>query len=143
MADAARRVIALDEQQAMAVWPVIAPMLERVIPEMRGELLLEDAKQLILQGKCFVCVMLEGSEIIMAGVLEVVEYPRLTVLNTIMLAGRGVKYLMTECKADVQQIARVVGATRVRGFVHESVARLHRRFVDGAKEIYTVVEIDL
>lgn len=140
---AKRKLRLLTPAQFRDAWPKLREMLLPVERHCNGELLVDDVPHLVDAHRAFVLVMFEGSELILVGVMEVIAYPRKTVMNTIMMAGRGSPYLFTDCRADVAHIATSLGASCIRGSVRPSVSRLLRRSTTRAREIYSVVEIDL
>lgn len=138
-----RNLRLLTPAQFRDAWPTLRNMLLPVEDHCNGELLVEDVPRLVDERKAFVLVMFEGSSLILAGVMEVITYPRKTVMNTIMMAGRGSRYLFTDCRDAVAAIATTLGASCIRGYVRPSVSRLLRQSTPRAREVYSIVEIDL
>lgn len=138
-----RKLRLLTPAQFRDAWPMLREMLLPVEDHCNGELLVDDVPALVDGRRAFVLVMYDGPEICLVGVMEVIAYPRKSVMNTIMMAGRGSRYLFTECRDAVASIARTLGASCIRGYVRPSVSRLLRQSTSRAREVYSIVEIDL
>lgn len=141
--DVTRNLRLLTPAQFRDAWPLLRSILKPVEDQCHGELTLDDIPKLVDDRKAFILEMIEGDEVILVGVMEIVVFPRKTTMNTIMMAGRGSKHLFTDCRHQVAAIAQALGASCIRGFVRPSVSRLLRQSTPRAREIYSVVEIDL
>ena len=133
----------MSSEAALQQWGQLVSFLAAAEQHTHGELTLRDVHSMVSEHKAIVLVMMEDGIICLVGVVEVLEFPKKTVMHTVMLGGSGSKYLFTECRDDVARIARVLGADCVRGYVRPSVARLLRRETDRAAEIYSVIEVAL
>ena len=138
-----RRLHLLTPQQFHDAWTAIRPVLLTVEPHCHGEICVDDIPQLIDDRSAFALVMSDNDEARLVGIMEILEYPRKTVMNTIMVAGRDIRYFFTDCRDDVARIAKSLGATCIRGSMRPSVSRLLQKSTPRAREIYSVVEIDL
>ena len=138
-----RRLHLLTPQQVHDVWSVLKPILLTVEPHCHGEICVDDIPQLIDDQKAFALVMSEGGEACLVGIMEILKYPRKTVMNTIMVAGRDIRYFFTDCRDDIARIAKFFGASCIRGYMRPSVSRLLQMSTPRAREIYSVVEIEL
>jgi len=140
---AKRKLHLLTPAQFRDAWPMLRQMLLPIEDHCNGELLVDDVPALVEERKAFILVMFDGGKISLVGVMEVISYPRKSVMNTIMMAGKGSRYLFTECRESVAHIARALGASCIRGYVRPSVSRLLRQSTPRAREVYSIVEIDL
>lgn len=68
-------------------WPLVSPLLERAVKH-HPHMELSDLLQLIMGNFAQLIVALEGVEIVAAAVMERLRYPRHTVGNILMLAGK-------------------------------------------------------
>ena len=138
-----RRLHLLTPPQFHDAWPALKPILLTVEPHCHGEILVDDIPRLIDDRSAFALVMSDKGEACLVGIMEILKYPQKTVMNAIMIAGRDVRYFFTDCRDDVARIASSLGASCIRGYVRPSVSRLLQRSTPRAREIYSVVEIDL
>lgn len=133
----------LTPDQVRNDWAFLSGILKSVEPYCNGEVMVEDVPALVDARRAFVLVLLEDGKTVMVGVMEIIHYPRKTVMNTIMLAGRGAKRLFTDCRDKVAYIARELDASCIRGYVRPSMSRFLKRATPRAKEVCSVVEIEL
>lgn len=138
-----RKLHLLTPAQFRDAWPKLREMLLPVEDHCNGELLVDDVPALVDERKAFVLAMFDGGKLCLVGVMEIIAYPRKTVMNTIMMAGSGSRYLFTECRDAVASIANTLGASCIRGYVRPAVSRLLRQSTSRAREVYSIVEIDL
>lgn len=105
-----------------------------------GEIQAIDALILAMEGKCWVFVGEINSKLMVALILETIQYPRKKVLNFLAYAGktRGFQWFHEE----VKNWATAEGYDELRGYGTEATMRLARK-VYGWDEIYRVYAIKL
>lgn len=130
----------LRPEEVIELWPSLRTLLAPAVAAGRGELLVDDIRSLVLDGRMFVFAGLEDGEPILGVTAEFIHYPQLTVLNICFGSGRVPPAQRDQVYQTVERFARLGGARRVRTYCqHEGMVRYHERY-SGAKRAYTVLE---
>ena len=135
-----RRLTVLVPESLDATWPVVGSLLDSAMSHSEGELNAEDVRQMVEDGHAFVLVIVQAGEIVAAGAVEVVGYPRYKVANIIAVGGKRV-FLRRDEFQWLCMVARDMGCTKVQTYCRPSMARLLERL--GMREAYRVMRCDL
>lgn len=123
-----------------AAWPVVGAYLGKALRHAEGELGPEDIRQMVKDGHAFILVVVQGGEIVAAGAVEIVHYPRYKAANIIAVGGKHV-FLQADELAWVCRVARDMGCSKVQTFCRPSMARLLGKL--GMREAYRLMRCDL
>ena len=127
-------------QHVVALWPQVAPFLERAFVHSAGEYSLEQLKALLTSGQQTLLILIDEDKALHGALTIATEnYPNACVAFVTAVGGRQI--VSPENFAQLFEWCRSRGYTTIRGASFASVGRLWRRF--GAREIYRVVEMKL
>lgn len=135
-----RKLTVLAPESLDSMWPVVGGLLDSALGHSEGELNAEDVRQMVKAGHVFVLVIVQGGEILAAGAVEVVHYPRYKVANIIAVGGDRVFLRRSELDW-VRMVVRDMGCTKVQTYCRPSMARLLGKL--GMREAYRVMRCDL
>jgi len=119
------------------IWPKVKDMLERGLDRSQHEYNIDHLKQYVIEGKNILLVSEDGEKIWGACTICFENYPNARVAFITSIGGR-----MIANKSIWEQFenwARGMGATIIRGYAFESVARLWKTHF-GLEKTYVVVE---
>ena len=122
------------------LWTELAALLAPGVQFANGEFDVQDLLWMIRSNKAFAAAMLKDGKIELAGVFEVLEYPKKRVLFVLVMGGQGLDVATSQCWDTLQDLARSVEAVAIRGAVRPSMERYCRRIIPDAQRIYTVLE---
>ncbi len=127
-------------QHVVALWPQVAPFLERAFVHSAGEYSLEQLKAMLVSGRQHLLVFV-GDDQSLHGALTIAteSYPNACVAFITAAGGRGI--VTQENFTRLFEWCRSRGYTTIRAASFASVCRLWRRF--GGREIYRIVEMGL
>lgn len=120
-------------------WPVLAGLLDDALSHGEGELSADDIRQMVRDERVYLLVVIENGQILAAGAVEIVVYPRFKVANIIAVGGKRV-FLRREELAWVAMVARDMGCAKVQTYCRPSMARLLGKL--GMREAYRVMRLD-
>lgn len=124
--------------QVRADWWKCQPFLARCVEEaVNGEYTVDDLYQLSLLGRALPFYAERDGEVQVAGVLEIIRYPRQTALNVMALAGSNLETVAHDCFEDMKKFAAWMGADYVEASAAPAMTRLLRRL--GFSPIYQTV----
>lgn len=138
MQDVRFRLVNPDE--VVASWPDLRRLLEPAIEYCGGEVEVDDLRDMVTRRQAFLFVLEGATGYLLAGVTEVIVYPRKTTLYVIAVGGSQLNVLIREMWSELEKIGRSVGAQSIRGAVRPSMERYYRRFAPGAKIAYAIME---
>ena len=88
----------ISPEDAVQLWDRVGPMLQKVVDQTEGELLPDDFLDNIINNYMHLWLAVEGTEITMAMVTQIIEYPRRKTLRIIALAGENFKETHSQYK---------------------------------------------
>lgn len=133
------KLTVMTPDQVDACWPVIRKLLAPAIEHCNGEFEVDDLLEMVVEGHAFVVVLL-GEGIELAAVCECLKYPRKTVLNVLVLGGKNLDIVAMKFWPRVAEVAKVLGASSVRGAVRPAMERYYRRIAPDAMKAYAILE---
>jgi len=123
-----------------AAWPIVGAYLEMALRHSEDELGAEDIRQMVKDANAFILVVVIDAEIVAAGAVEIVRYPRYKAANIIAVGGKQV--FLKRAELDwVRKVARDMGCTKLQTFCRPSMARLLGKL--GMREAYRMMRCDL
>lgn len=132
----------LRPDEVLTHWEVLRDLLDKAVHEGRGEVDVDDLRDLVLGGRMFIFAALEDGSPVFALTAEFMLYPR----KNVLLVGFGagvVNSLLPEVWSALSAFAARGGATTIQTYVkNPAMVRYHRRFFDAAPA-YTVLEKQL
>ena len=108
-------------------WPLVAPMVEKLIPRLGGRFLIEDIAELVEQKKLTAWAVAVDGELSGVVLLEINQYPRKKVLTVFGLAGHNLDAWYPSGIGHVKQFATQVGAQAITGMVRPGLAKYLRK----------------
>lgn len=130
----------LQPDEVVASWQNIRPLLEPAIEHCNGEFEADDLLDMVKNRRAFAFVLEDDGGLVLAGVAEVLIYPRKTVLYVLAVGGSKLNVLIREMWDALAKIGQLVGADSIRGAVRPSMERYYRRFAPGASIAYAIME---
>ena len=101
-----------------------------------GEFTADDVGDLIRKGRAFACYVMEGREILIACVWELIYYPRLTSINVMALGGQNLKELWALYGPTCKKVWRAQGAQAWQCEASIAMTKLLQKAGTGLKPIY-------
>ena len=92
------------------LWTELAALLAPGVQFANGEFDVQDLLWMIRSNKAFAAAMLKDGKIELAGVFEVLEYPKKRVLFVLVMGGQGFDVATSQCWDTLQDLARSVEA---------------------------------
>ncbi|MCT9125412.1 hypothetical protein [Cupriavidus gilardii] len=135
-----RKLIVLAHEALDAHWPIVGSYLDAALEHSEDELTADDIREMVRREQAFVLVVIDGGEILAAGAVEIVQYPRYKAANIIAVGGRQVFLRRSELDW-LQMVARDMGCKKLQTYCRPSMARLLGRL--GMREAYRVMRCDL
>jgi hypothetical protein len=122
------------------IWKEVSIYFQRALDKHNAEYTLDDLKNLIINGGWKLFVFVNDENIIKGGaVVSFITYPKSHKAFVTCIGGN--QLVHREYYLKFVQLMRDYGATRVQGYVTDSIERLGRRF--GIIKTTSVVEIIL
>ncbi len=81
----------ISPEDAVKIWHRVEPMLQKVVDHTEGELQPEDFLENIVNKYMHLWLSVEDTEITMAMVTQIIEYPRRKTLRIIAISGKNFK----------------------------------------------------
>lgn len=125
------------DQQFEVIAPLLAPVITGAA---KGEFTLEDLKEYGKSGAALLWYIVDAGIPVLAGAFEIINYPRLRVLNIMAVGGSGLRNAAAEHFKMVRAFARFIQADEIRAYCSAAMARKLRRDI-GFETIYHVVSI--
>lgn len=135
-----RTLTVISPDVAEAWWTSIRELLIPAIEHCNGEFEVDDLLAMVMEGKAFVVVMANEEGLELAAICECLKYPRKSVLNVLVLGGRNLDLVAKQFWPKVTEVARILGASSVRGAVRPAMERLYRRIAPDAVRAYAILE---
>lgn len=130
----------LGPEQAAEEWPRIEPMLARAQATSEGELELVDVFDRIQNETMFLSVMGKGSELVLACVVQVVNYHRFKVLEIVYVGGSHLGKFLADYFDVLVDFAQEVGCKALQCATSSpALERLFRRYRPQARVAYSVL----
>jgi hypothetical protein len=130
-------------EQVATHWPRIAHLIERCVAEaVQGEFTADDIYERALRGDALPFYGSDGEEVTIAGVLEIVRYPRKTALSVMAMAGSRLRESAADAFVEIKKFGRAMGADFIEASAPPAVARLLRMTI-GFEPKYQVMRINL
>ena len=101
----------ISPEDAVKIWDKVGPMLQKVVNHTEGELLPEDFLDNIVNGYMHLWLSVEDTEIIMAMVTQIIEYPRRKTLRIIAIAGKNFKETHSQFNDMIESFAIQTGCS--------------------------------
>lgn len=137
-------ILNIVSRSCMNRWPFIEAEVQRVVKKaVHGEFTAGDVKKRIEEGKAFAVYVLDGDEVLIVCVWELIFYPRLTAVNIMCLGGRDVKGLWHEFEDTMRKVWKSMGATAVECSVSPAMSRLLQKSGFIASPLYVNMRGDL
>lgn len=108
-------------------WSLLEPFIERCTRISNGRLSTELTKVALLNGWACAMATYRGEKLELVLVVEIVNYPALTVARVVAIAGRGLKESARFLDA-LDAWAFTLGAVEIECYCRPAMARLIRRF---------------
>ncbi|HCP79686.1 MAG: hypothetical protein CML16_17475 [Pusillimonas sp.] len=117
----------------------LLPVFNRLpeVKEFKPEQLFELAKQ----NRVVIGYLEQDGEVVMAGAMEFINYPNMTSLNIIALAGSNLTKAHALFMDSLFTFARQAGATYIEALCHDPMARLLTKY--GFNKSYTQMRIEV
>ena len=106
-------IFPLYPQQVMDMWPLLMPFVDLALQHTHGEMSALDVCERGMNGAMQIWIVADAERVCGTVVTEVVEFPQLTTLRIVTLAGDNFKEWRVELDQIMEQFARVVGAKRI------------------------------
>jgi hypothetical protein len=106
------------------VWAEVEPMLKKGIQHGDGELDTKDILKMLIERSMQLWVLwdYDGDRIVMAGVTEIISYPRLKVCRAVVLGGERVSEWMTYID-EIERWAKYKGCDRMEAYGRRGLAK--------------------
>ena len=117
-------------------WGNVERFIADALSHDQGEFTLEQVKVYLSTGEWTLLGVFEGEEVVGAFVLQFVNYPNYRIAILVATGGKGI--FDKELNVSFEAFVKSKGATKIRGFVRDSMVRLSNRF--GYEKVYNVVE---
>jgi hypothetical protein len=121
-------------------WANLRAMLAPGMEYSNGEFDVDDILTMVQSQRVFVATYKQDDKTNLAIVFEILTYPRKCVLHVLAMGGAGFDQLMKFCWDALTDLAKLVGASAIRGAVRPSMERYCRRVSPEAGKIYTILE---
>lgn len=135
-------VTMLRQDEVAEQFEVVRPLLAQVCAKaVQGEFTDDDLKRLAEAGRVLLGFATDDKgEVVMAGAFEIVNYPRLRVLNVMALGGRGLVEAVEQQLEMLKGFARHVGARYIQASGSRAMARMLRAYA-GFSSVYELVRL--
>lgn len=133
-------------EQFERYWPIAKPLIEKCVRRaMRGEIATEDIYKLALNQNLYVFVVKCDKTIIpsvkLVVVLDVVNYPRLSAMTVLALAGSNLDYFYKKYWNKLCGWAYMNGVRNIEGWVSPAMERVVANY--NFKPTYKLMRFDL
>jgi len=135
-------MILATQEQALHYWPTISPILLRARDKGQEESSMTDYMKKILNGVAQCWVVLEGDQIIGAGLTEIIYYAQHKTLHIILFAGSDFEE-QSKMFPVVEQYAKDSGCKAIEQWGRAGWAKTLPKYVPGFKQAYVVMRKDL
>lgn len=135
-------LVGVPQSSVDEVWHDVKPMLERGISHGDGELDVDDLLKFLLSRtmQLWVVYNYNESKIMMAGVTEIVNYPKSKVCRAVVLGGDGVDQWVKHV-AGIEAWAKSMNCNKMEAFGRRGLARKMESI--GYSNKYVVIRKDL
>lgn len=110
-----------------SVWPKVVGFIEASIAQGTGEYSAEHMKDWLVTGQQFLLVGICDNEIIGCATLKFINYPNDRVAFITSCAGKGI--VTPEVFSQVEDWARLSGATKIQAWAKDAQTRLYKQAV--------------
>jgi hypothetical protein len=129
-----------------AYWLSAEPHVRKCVDKaMHGELTTEDVYEAVKAGQMYLIVLRNDAgelpDVALALALELITYPRYTVMNVVALGGRDLRHFQTKFWKHVCSWAYMNGVRKMQASASPAMARILSKF--GFKDVYTTMRMDL
>ena len=132
----------LPHAEILKNWTTISNLLQQAVDHNCGEAALEDYLRKILNDQAQCWVVIEGTEIIGAGVTEVLTYSKQKILHIFLFAGINFEEQALVFPI-VERFAKECGCVAIEQWGRKGWAKVLPKHVPGFKEVYTVMRKEL
>jgi hypothetical protein len=130
----------LGPEQAAEEWPRVEPLLRRAQETSEGELELVDVFDRIQNETMFLSVMGKGSQLVLACVVQVVNYHRFKVLEIVYVGGAYLGHFISSYFEVLTEFAHEVGCKALQCATSKpALERLFLRYRPRARVVYSVL----
>jgi hypothetical protein len=133
-------IYCVDSKALPAVWPTVAPMLQRAIDLDPNEITIEQVEYFVRVGRTHLLVWEEPNEGITGAVtVDFIDYPRERVAHVNLMGGKGVvrDYVFKEA----QDWMRSLGATKAQCWAKGTLVQMYEKM--GMENTHQVMRIKL
>lgn len=135
----------LNSDMALAAWPQIRPLVEKCVGNAyHGEMTTDDFLVLLTEKKVFAIAGFMKNRMVVIGIFEPIEYPRLRTLSCILAAGDtpGVmRKINAEWMGKLRAYARSLGFDAIECMASDAMGRVLRPM--GYRKLYNFFRMDL
>jgi hypothetical protein len=135
-----RTLTVISPEVVEAWWPSIRELLIPAIEFCNGEFEVDDLLDMVMSGRAFVVVLVGEESLELAAVCECLKYPRKSIMNVLALGGKNFEAVNREFWPKVVDVAKVLGASAVRGAVRPVMERLCKRVAPDIVQAYAILE---
>lgn len=128
-------------QNAVALWPTVAELVQPALDKSQGELVLADFPAGFLSGQFQLFLGYTDGKITGCMITEFVEYPQVKAVRVVIAAGAGFKNFMKQFMGYLKNWAKQNQASFIEAWTPPAMTRYHRRF--GAKKVYDIIRFSL
>ena len=126
--------------QLPAVWPIVAPMLQKAIDLDPSVVTIEQVEYAVRTGRTFLLVWEEPNEGITGAVtLEFIDYPRERVAHVDLMGGKGI--VRDHVFEEAKQWMRSMGATKAQCWAKGTLVQMYEKM--GMENTHQVMRINL
>lgn len=101
----------ISPEDAVKIWHRVEPMLQKVVDHTEGELQPEDFLENIVNKYMHLWLSVEDTEITMAMVTQIIEYPRRKTLRIIAISGKNFKKTHSQFNDIIESFAIQTGCS--------------------------------
>src|SRR5690606_19887463 len=135
----------LSSDMAVAAWPQIRTLVEKCIAKAyHGEMKTDDVLTLFTNKKVFAIAGFVGDHMVVVGVFEPIEYPRMRAISCILVAG-DTPGVMQDINAEwmdkLRAYARSIGVDAIECLASDAMGRVLQRM--GYRKTYNFFRMDL
>ena len=131
------------QEEFVARWPEIRPLVDPATPYNAGEYETDDLLTLVKQGRAFALGFLRHDRCEFVMILQTVYMPRKKILFILCWGGSGMRDYLRMFYSDFLSLAKRNGYHAVRGAMRPSMERYAKRMLPNLNNLYSTLETSL